>query len=61
MVVQLACRCGLSCRMIYAHTQTLSRNELKQSPSQPGFCMNSEARGKTGWFWGLMTVHATPV
>ena len=45
----------------YAHTHTLSSNELEQSLSQAGFCINSETKGKTDWFWGLMTVHATPV
>ncbi len=45
----------------YAHTHTLSSNELEQSLSQAGFSINSETKGKIDWFWGLMTVHATPV
>jgi ubiquinone/menaquinone biosynthesis C-methylase UbiE len=45
----------------YAHTHTFGSNELEQSLSQAGFCINSESKGKIDWFWGLMTVHATPV
>ena len=45
----------------HAHTHTFSSNELEQSLSQAGFRINSETNGKIDWFWGLMTVHATPV
>ena len=45
----------------HAHTHTLSSSELEQSLSQAGFCINSETTGKIDWFWGLMTVHATPI
>ena len=45
----------------HAHTHTLSSSELEQSLSQAGFCINSETTEKIDWFWGLMTVHATPI
>ena len=45
----------------YAHTHTHSSNELKQILSQAGFRIHSETKRKIDWFWGLMTVHATPV
>jgi ubiquinone/menaquinone biosynthesis C-methylase UbiE len=45
----------------HAHTHTLSSSELEQSLSQAGFRINSETTGKIDWFWGLMTVHATPI
>ena len=45
----------------YAHAHTFSSNELEQSLSQAGFCIKSETKGKIDWFWGLMTVHASPV
>jgi ubiquinone/menaquinone biosynthesis C-methylase UbiE len=45
----------------YAHTHTFSSNELEHSLSQAGFRINSESKGKIDWFWGLMTVHSTPV
>jgi ubiquinone/menaquinone biosynthesis C-methylase UbiE len=45
----------------HAHAHTLSSNELEQSLSKAGFRIRSETKGKIDWFWGLMTVHATPV
>jgi hypothetical protein len=34
---------------------------LKQRLSHAGFSIESETKEKIDWFWGLMTVHATPV
>ena len=45
----------------HAHVHTFSSNELKQRLSHAGFSIESETREKIDWFWGLMTVHATPV
>jgi ubiquinone/menaquinone biosynthesis C-methylase UbiE len=45
----------------HAHVHALSSKELKQSLSQAGFSIGSEARRKIDWFWGLMAVHATPI
>jgi len=45
----------------HSHSHTLSSNELEHRLSQAGFCINSVTKGKIDWFWGLMTVHATPV
>ena len=44
-----------------AHVHTLSSNELEQSLARAGFNINIETRKKIDWFWGLMTVHATPI
>jgi ubiquinone/menaquinone biosynthesis C-methylase UbiE len=45
----------------HAHVHTFSSNELKQRLSHAGFSIESETTEKIDWFWGLMTVHATPV
>jgi ubiquinone/menaquinone biosynthesis C-methylase UbiE len=45
----------------HAHVHTFSSNELKQRLSHAGFSIESETKEKIDWFWGLMTVHATPV
>ena len=44
----------------HAHVHTFSSKELRQSLARAGFSIESEAREKIDWFWGLMTVHATP-
>ncbi len=45
----------------HAHVHTFSSNELQQRLSHAGFSIKSETREKIDWFWGLMTVHATPI
>ncbi len=45
----------------HAHTHTFSSTELRQSLASAGFSINSESRCKIDWFWGLMTIHATPI
>lgn len=45
----------------HAHAQTFSSNELVSSLSQAGFRVRCLSRRKIDWFWGLMTVHATPI
>jgi len=44
----------------HAHVHTFSSNELRRSLAQAGFSIKSVSREKIDWFWGLMTVHATP-
>lgn len=44
----------------HAHVHTFTMNELKQSLSEADFSVISTNRRKIDWFWGLMTVHATP-
>jgi ubiquinone/menaquinone biosynthesis C-methylase UbiE len=45
----------------HAHVHTLSSNELEQSLARAGFSIDTGTRRKIDWFWGLMTVHATPI
>ena len=45
----------------HAHAHTFSSDELQQSLARAGFRIDSQTREKIDWFWGLMTVHATPI
>lgn len=45
----------------HAHVHTFSITELEQSLARAGFNINRKSRRKIDWFWGLMSVHATPV
>ncbi len=45
----------------HAHGHTFSSSELEQSLARTGFRIIGITRRKIDWFWGLMTVHATPV
>jgi len=45
----------------HAHVHTFSASELQQSLAQAGFSIKSVTREKIDWFWGLVTVHATPI
>lgn len=44
----------------HAHVHTFSSDELERSLGHAGFSVNSVTKTKIDWFWGLMTVHATP-
>jgi ubiquinone/menaquinone biosynthesis C-methylase UbiE len=44
----------------HAHVHTYSTTELEQKLSENGFKVVSKTRKKIDWFWGLMTIHATP-
>ena len=44
----------------HAHVHTYSTTELEQKLSENGFKVVSRTRKKINWFWGLMTIHATP-
>jgi ubiquinone/menaquinone biosynthesis C-methylase UbiE len=44
----------------HAHVHTYKVNELERSLLQAGFSIESATHRKIDWFWGLMTVHATP-
>jgi ubiquinone/menaquinone biosynthesis C-methylase UbiE len=44
----------------HAHVHTFTTNELNASLSEAGFRIVSNTRWKIDWFWGLMTVRATP-
>ena len=48
-------------RTQHAHVHTFSVIELKRSLVEAGFNVISERRRKIDWFWGLMTIHATPL
>jgi ubiquinone/menaquinone biosynthesis C-methylase UbiE len=45
----------------HAHVHTFSSSELKKCLADAGFGLISETRRKIDWFWGLMTIHATPL
>jgi ubiquinone/menaquinone biosynthesis C-methylase UbiE len=45
----------------HAHAHTFSIRELELSLVDAGFSISSRSRRKIDWFWGLMTIHATPV
>ena len=45
----------------HAHVHTFSTDELKNSLADAGFGIIGETRRKIDWFWGLMTIHATPL
>jgi ubiquinone/menaquinone biosynthesis C-methylase UbiE len=44
----------------HAHVRTFNSAELEQLLSISGFKVVSETRKKINWFWGLMSIHATP-
>ena len=44
----------------HAHVHTYSTTELEQKLLENGFKVVSKSRKKINWFWGLMTIHATP-
>jgi ubiquinone/menaquinone biosynthesis C-methylase UbiE len=44
----------------HAHVRTYTIAELENVLSQNGFKVVSKTRKKIDWFWGLMTIHATP-
>jgi ubiquinone/menaquinone biosynthesis C-methylase UbiE len=44
----------------HAHVHTYSTTELEKKLSENGFKVVSKTRKKINWFWGLMTIHATP-
>jgi len=44
----------------HAHAQTYTTAELEQKLVQCDFEVVSKSRLKINWFWGLMTIHATP-
>ena len=45
----------------HTHVHTYNVNELERSLLRAGFSVNSVTRRKIDWFWGLMTIHATPI
>ena len=45
----------------HAHVHTFSTRELEQGLTRSGFKVLGKTRKKIDWFWGLMTIHATPV
>ncbi len=45
----------------HAHVHTHKVDELERRLSQAGFSINTVTRRKIDWFWGLMTVYATPI
>ncbi|RLA37514.1 MAG: hypothetical protein DRR15_01795 [Gammaproteobacteria bacterium] len=45
----------------HAHVHTFTTAELEHQLLQSGFKVVGKTRKKIDWFWGLMTVHATPV
>ena len=44
----------------HAHVHTYTSAELEQKLSQSDFKIVCKTRKKINWFWGLMTIHATP-
>ena len=44
----------------HAHVHTYTTAELEQKLSRSDFKIVSKSRQKIDWFWGLMTIHATP-
>ncbi len=44
----------------HAHVHTYNTTELEEKLSENGFKVVSKTRKKIDWFWGLMTIHATP-
>jgi len=45
----------------HAHVHTFSVIELKRCLVEAGFSIVNEKKRKIDWFWGLMTIHATPL
>ena len=45
----------------HAHVHTFKLDELEQSLVKAGFSIKNKSKEKIDWFWGLMSVHATPV
>jgi ubiquinone/menaquinone biosynthesis C-methylase UbiE len=44
----------------HAHVHSYTTDELKNNLSENGFEVVSKTRKKIDWFWGLMTIHASP-
>ena len=44
----------------HAHAHTFGSRELENNLLKAGFSIKSVTRRKIDWFWGLMTIHATP-
>lgn len=45
----------------HAHVHTFSSSELEKNLVRAGFTINSMTKTRISWFWGMMTVHATPI
>jgi len=68
LVITDWCRNYLSMKLLnrilpwtrHAHAHTFSIMELERSLVNAGFSISSKSRRKIDWFWGLMTIHATP-
>ncbi len=45
----------------HAHVHTYSSIELQQCLAHAGFAIKSTIRTKVDWFWGMMSIHATPI
>jgi len=45
----------------HAHVHTFRTDELEQCLALAGFEVVSKTTKKIDWFWGLMTIHATPI
>lgn len=68
LVITDWCRNYLSMKLLnrilprtqHAHVHTFSIRELERSLLDAGFSISSRSRRKIDWFWGLMTIHATP-
>ena len=48
-------------RTHHAHVHTFNSSELQQSLARVGFTSKSTTKTKIDWFWGMMTIHATPI
>ena len=45
----------------HAHAHTFSTNEIEQCLALAGLKVVRTTTKKIDWFWGLMTIHATPI
>ena len=45
----------------HAHVHTFTTTEMEQCLDLAGFKVLSKSTKKIDWFWGLMTIHATPI
>ena len=45
----------------HAHVHTFTSTEMEQCLALAGFEVVSKTTKKIDWFWGLMTIHATPI
>ena len=45
----------------HAHVHTFTTDEMEQCLALAGFRIVSKTTKKIDWFWGLMTIHATPI